>query len=101
MKLTVNFSIALFVFFIVQGCYAQDADFHVYLGFGQSNMEGYAHIEAQDSQGIDPRFEVLQAVDCPERGREKMVSSSAAFVQMQHRFNPYGLLRKGNYGKSS
>ena len=28
-----------------------DPDFHIYLCFGQSNMEGNAKIEAQDRQG--------------------------------------------------
>lgn len=46
-------------------------EFHVYLCFGQSNMEGNARVEAQDTVDINPRFMVLQAVDCPERNREK------------------------------
>lgn len=48
-----------------------DPDFHIYLCFGQSNMEGAARIETQDSLGIDPRFQMLSAVDMPSRGREK------------------------------
>ncbi|MCD8262430.1 MAG: sialate O-acetylesterase [Bacteroides sp.] len=44
-------------------------ELQVYLCFGQSNMEGNAKIEAQDSVGIDKRFMVLQAVDCPQSGR--------------------------------
>ncbi|MCD8164896.1 MAG: sialate O-acetylesterase [Bacteroides sp.] len=46
-------------------------ELHVYLCFGQSNMEGSAKIEAQDSLGIDERFMVLQAVDCPQSGRTR------------------------------
>ncbi len=46
-------------------------ELHVYLCFGQSNMEGNAKVEAQDTVNIDSRFIVLQAVDCPERNREK------------------------------
>jgi hypothetical protein len=34
-------------------------------------MEGYAKIEAQDTVNVDPRFKVLEAVDCPAIGREK------------------------------
>jgi hypothetical protein len=34
-------------------------------------MEGYARIEAQDTVNVDPRFKVLEAVDCPAIGREK------------------------------
>lgn len=38
---------------------------------GQSNMEGNARIEAQDTISVDSRFQVLQAVDCSNRGRIK------------------------------
>ncbi|WP_295801905.1 sialate O-acetylesterase [Mucilaginibacter sp.] len=34
-------------------------------------MEGNARIQAQDSIGIDSRFQVLQAVDCGDKGRLK------------------------------
>lgn len=49
---------------------AQDPNFHIYLCFGQSNMEGNAKFEAQDTI-VDNRFQVLQAVDCPNLKREK------------------------------
>lgn len=52
--------------------FAQDQKFYIFLCFGQSNMEGNARYEAQDTIGIDPRFLVLQPVDCPELGRKKM-----------------------------
>jgi len=51
--------------------FAQDSKFYIFLCFGQSNMEGNARFEAQDTAGIDPRFKVLQAVDCPDLGRMK------------------------------
>jgi len=51
--------------------YAQDADFHIYLCFGQSNMEGNARFEAQDTANVSDRFKVLQAVDCTELNRLK------------------------------
>lgn len=50
---------------------AQDSSFHVYLCFGQSNMEGSARVQAQDSMAINSRFQVLEAVDCPNIGRVK------------------------------
>ena len=50
---------------------AQDKDFHIYLCLGQSNMEGNAKIEPQDTRGISDRFRVMAAVDCPELGRVK------------------------------
>lgn len=49
---------------------AQDANFHIYLCLGQSNMEGNAKYEAQDTV-VNPRFLVLSAVDNGEVGRVK------------------------------
>lgn len=53
------------------GASAQDPDFHIYLCFGQSNMEGNARIEPQDTTGVDGRFMVMAAVDCPDLNRTK------------------------------
>lgn len=47
---------------------AQDNKFHIYLCLGQSNMEGSAPFEPQDTT-VDPRFQVMEAVDCPNLGR--------------------------------
>lgn len=49
---------------------AQDANFYIYLCLGQSNMEGNAPYEAQDTV-VNPRFQVLSAVDNQELGRVK------------------------------
>jgi hypothetical protein len=49
---------------------AQDSNFHIYLCFGQSNMEGAGRAEDQDKT-VDERFRVLQAVDAPNLKREK------------------------------
>lgn len=38
---------------------AQDPNFHIYLSFGQSNMEGNPKIEAQDTVNVNNRFKVL------------------------------------------
>jgi Carbohydrate esterase, sialic acid-specific acetylesterase len=51
--------------------FSQDPNFQIYLCLGQSNMEGNARIEAQDSIALDSRFQVLSAVDCFKSGREK------------------------------
>ena len=48
-----------------------DPNFHVYLAFGQSNMEGFPGIEPQDKSGVDPRFRMLAAVDFASLGRQK------------------------------
>lgn len=50
---------------------AQDPNFHIYLCFGQSNMEGNAKIEPQDTVHVNPRFQVMEAVDCPGLNRTK------------------------------
>ncbi len=49
---------------------SQDPNFHIYLCFGQSNMEGQGIIEDQDKLS-DSRFQVLQAIDCSNLGRTK------------------------------
>jgi len=51
--------------------FSQDKKFYIFICFGQSNMEGNARIQAQDSIGIDSRFQVLQAVDCIDKNRLK------------------------------
>lgn len=50
---------------------AQDPNFHIYLCLGQSNMEGYPGILDEDKQAVDPRFQMLAAVDFPELNRKK------------------------------
>jgi len=50
---------------------SQDKKFYVFLCFGQSNMEGNARIQPQDTIDVDPRFQVLEAVDCPDLHRTK------------------------------
>ncbi len=49
---------------------AQNKNFYVFLAFGQSNMEGYPGVEAQDMGPVDPRFEMMAAVDFPEMHRK-------------------------------
>ena len=48
-----------------------DPNFHIYLAFGQSNMEGNAKIEAQDTANVSPRFKMMAAVDMASKGRIK------------------------------
>lgn len=49
---------------------AQDPNFYIFLCFGQSNMEGNARFETQDTT-VSNRFMVMEAVDCPNLNREK------------------------------
>ncbi len=51
--------------------FSQDPDFFIFLAFGQSNMEGNARPEAQDLTGVNERFQMLPAVDWPDRSRTK------------------------------
>ena len=60
----------IILFTVGQKGFSQDKNFQIYLSFGQSNMEGAAKIEPQDTLNIDKRFQVLEAVNCPEIGRE-------------------------------
>lgn len=59
----------LFSFFCTLG-YCQDKNFHIYVCFGQSNMEGHSKFEDQDTL-VNNRFYSLQAVDCPDLNRKK------------------------------
>lgn len=56
---------------LIGNSFAQDLNFHIYLCIGQSNMEGAARIEAQDTINIDSRFKILEALDCPKLNRQK------------------------------
>lgn len=67
-----------FLLFALAGCttpkshppaVAADSKFHIYLCFGQSNMEAGARPEAQDHGEVDPRFQMLAAVDMPRLNR--------------------------------
>ena len=68
MKLKILAVIALI--FLSIPSFSQDRNFYIFICFGQSNMEGNARFEPQDTI-VDKRFEVLQAVDCPTLGRVK------------------------------
>lgn len=55
---------------IGNGAMAQNPKFHIYLCLGQSNMEGNAKFEPQDTT-VNSRFQVLEAVDCDNLKRKK------------------------------
>lgn len=56
--------------FLSANLLSQDPNFHIYVCFGQSNMEGQGAIQAQDKTP-DSRFQVLQALECSNLGRSK------------------------------
>ena len=70
MKKIYRRSLLAFLLLSIQTVFAQDPNFHIYLCFGQSNMEGPARIEPQDTT-VNSRFQVLAVLDCPELGRTK------------------------------
>ncbi len=67
-------NILIFVFLALQlfstKSFAQDRNFYIFLCFGQSNMQGAAKIESEDTT-VNSRFQVFQALDCPELNRKK------------------------------
>ncbi len=75
MKMKLRSILAVSVLFISAAALAQekkpDPRFHIYLCFGQSNMEAGARPEAQDKGDVDPRFQMLAAVDMPRLNRTK------------------------------
>ena len=67
-KLSLLFTVA--VLFLGMNSFAQNKKFHIYLCIGQSNMEGHAKFEPQDTI-VNKRFQVLEAVDCDNLKRKQ------------------------------
>ncbi|HLP06027.1 MAG TPA: sialate O-acetylesterase [Paludibacter sp.] len=67
-----NTRLFLFLGFILinLNAFSQDKNFYIYLCFGQSNMEGNAKFEPQDTV-VDSRFKVMETLDCPNLNRTK------------------------------
>ena len=70
MKLKAGLFLVISICLLGVKSFSQDPDFYIFLCFGQSNMEGNARAELQDST-VDERFQVLEAVDCSNLGRTK------------------------------
>jgi len=62
--------IIILCFFANNVAVAQNPKFQIYLCFGQSNMEGNAKFEPQDTT-VNSRFRVLEALDCDNLKRKK------------------------------
>ena len=58
------------LFLFTTNSFSQDKNFYIFLCFGQSNMEGNARAEKQDST-VDERFQMLETVNCDNLGRTK------------------------------
>lgn len=70
MRLKAGLLFAIAVTLLSLQSFSQDKNFYIFICFGQSNMEGNARPQAQDSI-VDDRFQVLETVDCPNLGRTK------------------------------
>ena len=68
--MSIRFSLVFISLILTTNMFSQDPNFHVYLCFGQSNMEGQGEIEEQDKIA-DTRFQIMQAIDCSNLNRKK------------------------------
>ena len=71
MKLKLLLPVLAGMMFLTINLRAQDTNFYVFLCFGQSNMEGFPGIEAQDKGPVDDRFQMLACVDFPALDRKQ------------------------------
>ena len=71
MKKTLRLFALIGLLLVATRAFAQDPNFYIFLCLGQSNMEGFPGIPDEDKGPVDPRFQVLAAVDFPEMKREK------------------------------
>jgi hypothetical protein len=70
MKMKSGLLVFILIILLSSNAFSKDKNFYIFLCFGQSNMEGNARIEAQDTT-VDNRFLILESVDCPDLGRTK------------------------------
>jgi hypothetical protein len=60
----------LALFLMTGNAFAQDQKFYIFLCFGQSNMEGNARFEPQDTT-VNSRFQVMETINCANLNRAK------------------------------
>lgn len=67
-----------------------DPNFHIYICFGQSNMEGNAQWETIDNQYVDPRFQMLATTnfDSPKRTLGNWYTAKCPIVSPQGKLGP-------------
>jgi len=68
-KLVIRIFAAVFMLCASTAFAEPDPNFHIYVCFGQSNMEGGGRIEERD-RTVDKRFQVLADFDTPDRNRK-------------------------------
>jgi len=54
------------------GVVTEEPNFHVYIAFGQSNMQGPGIIREQDKEGISDRYRILNVVDGRYAGEDRV-----------------------------
>ncbi|HEY9194673.1 MAG TPA: sialate O-acetylesterase [Mucilaginibacter sp.] len=69
MKLKFRFIVVTCLTLLSLKSFSQDKNFYIFICFGQSNMEGNAKVEAEDTIAVNSRFQMLQTVDCSDKGR--------------------------------
>jgi len=77
---------------------AQDPNFHIYLCFGQSNMEGNARIEQIDVEGISDRYLTMAAVDYKGNFAPNGIPEAVEPRQMGHWYKAVPPLCRENNG---
>ena len=67
-----------------------DPNFHIYLCFGQSNMEGNAQWESIDNSYVDPRFQMLATCNFsnPSRSMGRWYTAKCPIVSPDGRLGP-------------
>ena len=67
-----------------------DPNFHIYICFGQSNMEGNAQWESQDVGNVDARFQMLATCDfsSPRRSLGNWYTATCPIVSPQGKLGP-------------
>lgn len=71
MKIKILFIVIMGIILSGSKAFSQDPNFYIFLCFGQSNMEGNARIQAQDTVNVNPRFKVMETLDCDKLDRTK------------------------------
>jgi hypothetical protein len=75
------------LFLLSTKVFSQDPNFHIYICFGQSNMEGQGDIENQDKT-VDSRFKVLQSLDCPGKPKNTWHTATPPLCQCSSGLSP-------------
>jgi hypothetical protein len=74
--ISASFFAAIIFLALLTGCLssdpAQNGGFHIYIAFGQSNMQGPGEVRAQDKTGISERWTILNVVNGTYAGENRV-----------------------------